>query len=100
MPTFSDYYTQRGKIPTRLTLGFSYLTALYQRAKRIDGKYFAGTIELKDEPVYLERFASGYSVKEFMQDATLWGEDLTAYEGFLTTVEDTVFQINQGGQLP
>ena len=51
-----------------------------------DGKYYAKlpsrTIEMKDDEKYLEYFANGGCVIEFMQDETVWGEDLTKYEGF------------------
>ena len=51
-----------------------------------DGKYYAKlpsrTIEMKDDEKYLEYFANGGCVIEFMKDETVWGEDLTKYEGF------------------
>ncbi len=52
-----------------------------------DGKYYAKlparTIKMKDDEKYLEYFANGGCVIEFMKNETVWGEDLTKYEGFL-----------------
>ena len=72
--------------------------ALYKiTTKGDDGKYYANlpsrTIEMKDDEKYLEYFANGGCVIEFMKDETVWGEDLTKYEGFAAAVK-TIFWLN------
>lgn len=71
------------------------LMALYKiTTKGDDGKYYAKlpsrTIEMKDDEKYLEYFANGGCVIEFIKDETVWGEDLTKYEGFAAAVK-TIF---------
>ena len=53
-------------------------------------------IELKDDLPYLEYFANGGSVVEFMANADVWGEDLTAYAGFAYAVFGNVEKIKKG----
>lgn len=95
LPSFKDYYEAHGEIPENLTKGFAYLMAMYKLTeKREDGKYYAKlpsrTIEMRDEEKYLEYFANGGCVIEFMRDESVWGEDLTLYAGFAETVKGYV----------
>ena len=53
-------------------------------------------IELKDDLPYLEYFANGGEIAAFMSDAAVWGEDLTAYNGFMQAVEENVEKIKKG----
>ena len=100
LPSFKDYYKKNGKIPPHLTVGFSYLMALYSGVTERDGGFTvtlpAGECEFKDDTPYLRHFASGGSISEFMRDASVWGEDLTLYEGFLETVTQNVLKIKEG----
>ncbi|MBR1677555.1 MAG: tagaturonate reductase [Clostridia bacterium] len=101
LPSFKDYYGKHGKIPENLTLGFSYLMATYKSIiKEDDGKFYiqlpTRKIELKDDFTYLEYFASGGCVIEFMKDEKVWGEDLTKYDGFATEVKKNVKAIRSG----
>ena len=101
LPSFKDYFEKFGKIPSNLTVGFSYLMAIYTSIfKGDDGKFYAklpsGAVEYKDDIPYLEYFANGGSVKEFMQDVSVWGEDLTKYPEFLNTVEANLNTIKSG----
>ena len=101
LPSFSDYYNQYGKIPANLTLGFSYLMATYASIKKeADGKYYVQLpnrkIEVKDDIPYLEYFANGGDIADFMKDEKVWGENLTAYKGFLEAVEKNVKAIIGG----
>ncbi len=89
LPTFSDYYKKNGKIAPNLTVGFSYLMYLYQT--RID--------EVKDDQPYLDYFKAGKPVKDFMANAEVWGEDLTAYKGFYEAVEENLQKIAKGAVL-
>ena len=65
-----------------------------------DGKFYAnlpsGAVEFKDDVPYLEYFANGGNVENFMKDVAVWGEDLTKYPEFLTTVENNLKLIKSG----
>ena len=103
LPSFKDYYACNGKIPTYLTIGFSYLMALYSRIEKKGETYMVvlpmREIEMKDDVPYLEYFAKGNSVVDFMKDESVWGEDLTKYVGFATAVTENIEKINKGGVL-
>jgi len=103
LPSFKDYYACHGKIPTYLTIGFSYLMALYSRIEKKGEAYMVALptreIEVKDDVPYLEYFAKGNSVLDFMKDESVWGEDLTKYVGFVAAVTDNIERINKGGVL-
>jgi tagaturonate reductase len=100
LPSFKDYYAEHGKIAPNLTIGFSYLMALYSSINKQGDKYIVKVpnreIELKDDLPYLEYFANGNSVKAFMSDENIWGEDLTVYAGFAKEVEINVAKIKEG----
>ncbi len=103
LPSFKDYYTEHGKIAPNLTVGFSYLMALYSSSEKQGDKYAVKVpqreIELKDDLPYLEYFANKNSIVDFMSDKNVWGEDLTAYVGFAETVLNNVEKIKQGVSL-
>jgi len=103
LPSFRAYYQARGKLPKWLTIGFSYLMALYSSAKKAEVGYVAqlpaGAIPLQDTAAYLEHFANGGTIRAFMEDAGIWGEDLTAYPGFCEAVTDYVQRIRKGERL-
>lgn len=103
LPTFRDYYNAHGQIPKWMTIGFSYLMALYARVKADGNKFTAAlptrTIQVMDDRPYLDYFANGGTIREFMADAAVWGEDLTAYQGFADTVLSNVEKITQGACL-
>ena len=103
LPSFKDYYEKYGKIPTNLTIGFSYLMAIYSSVYNEDGKYLVDlptrTVEIKDDIPYLEYFANRNSIEEFMKDVNVWGEDLTQYKDFLFTVICNVNEIKDGNNL-
>ena len=103
LPSFKDYYAQYGKIPPCLTIGFSYLMAMYSSIQKQGDKYLvqvpSRTIELKDDLPYLEYFAGGGSVVDFMSKADVWGEDLTAYAGFADAVFANLEKIKKGESL-
>ncbi|MBR6709890.1 MAG: tagaturonate reductase [Clostridia bacterium] len=100
LPSFKDYYRDHEEIAPNLTVGFSYLMALYSGVEKTEGRYYArlqnGTIELCDEPTYLEHFAAKRSIADFMSDVTVWGEDLTQYRAFCETVMNNVEKIKKG----
>ena len=100
LPSFKDYYAEHGKIAPHLTVGFSYLMALYSSIEKQGEKYTVKVpnreIELKDDLPYLEYFAGGNGVRAFMADESIWGEDLTAYAGFANAVLENVEKIKKG----
>ncbi len=100
LPSFKDYYKKHGKIPHNLTVGFSYLMALYSSVKKENDGYGvclkSGKIELKDDVQYLEYFANNQPIGEFMAKIDVWGEDLTRYEGFEQEVIENVKKIQRG----
>ena len=100
MPSFKDYYEKYGKVPENLAIGFSYLMALYSGVFAREDKYFVQLptreIQLIDDKPYLDYFANGGSVEDFMSNAEIWGEDLTKYEKFVTIVTNHLEQIKKG----
>lgn len=100
LPSFKDYYFDRGKLAPYLTIGFSYLMALYVSVQKQGDRYVSKLedrmIELNDDVSYLEYFADGKSIVGFMSDKNVWGEDLTNYEGFAETVLSNVEKIKKG----
>ena len=100
LPSFKDFYAQYGEVPPCITIGFSYLMAMYSSIEKQGDKYMVKVpnreIELKDDLPYLEYFANGGSVVEFMAKADVWGEDLTAYAGFADVLFGNVEKIKKG----
>ena len=101
LPSFKDYYEKNGKVPENLTKGFASIMAAYKEVKKgEDGKYYAKLparkIEIKDDERYLGYFANGGCVIKFMQDESVWGEDLTEYAGFAEAVKSTVKKLRSG----
>lgn len=101
LPSFKDYYSRFGVIAPHLTVGFSYLMALYSSIEEQDGKYQARvanrTLEIKDDLPYLQYFAvKNPSIQAFMADEGVWGEDLTKFEGFSQAVLENIQKINEG----
>lgn len=100
LPSFQDYYKAHGVIAPRLTVGFSYLMALYSMIEKNGDKYTVTLanreIELKDDLPYLEYFANKKSVGGFMSDVDIWGEDLTKYGNFYEEVLEKVEKIKNG----
>ncbi len=104
LPSFTDYYNANGKIPTNLTIGFSYLMAIYSNAKKAeDGKYYvelpSRKVQIIDDEPYLAYFDKGGCPIEFMKDVNVWGEDLTLYKGFAETVANNLKLIKEGKNL-
>lgn len=100
LPSFQDYYKAHGVIAPRLTVGFSYLMALYSMIEKNGDKYTVTLanreIEMKDDLPYLEYFANKKSVGGFMSDVDIWGEDLTKYGNFYEEVVENMEKIKNG----
>ena len=103
LPSFKDYYAKYGKIAPNMTIGFSYLMAVYTSLVK-EGDVFKAVlpskaVEYKDDVPYLEYFANGGCPIEFMKDVNVWGEDLTAYAGFADAVKANLEKIKAGEEL-
>lgn len=100
LPSFKDYVAKHGKIPKYLTMGFSYLMALYSMIEKTENGYVAklpsGTISVMDDKPHLEYFEAKGEVSEFMAKADVWGEDLTLIDGFSKAVAGNVSKILSG----
>ena len=100
LPSFKDYYNDHGEIAPKLTVGFSYLMALYSTLKKSGEGYVAclpsGEVDFKDDLPYLAYFTEGNSIVDFMKDVNVWGEDLTAYANFAESVLANVEKIKAG----
>ena len=98
LPSFKDYYERFGKIPERLTVGFSYLMATYMGLEKRGEEFFVKLptreVEIKEDKPYLEYFAAKKPLLDFMKDVNVWGEDLTAYAGFADSVLQNIEKIN------
>ncbi|MBQ8685627.1 MAG: tagaturonate reductase [Clostridia bacterium] len=103
LPSFKDYYVRNEKIPTYLTIGFSYLMYLYSKIERVGDKYVAKVadkeLDMKDDLPYLEYFAAKKPIGGFMADVDVWGEDLTKYAGFYDAVNANIHKIVRGERL-
>ncbi len=103
LPSFKDYYAAHGSLAPYLTVGFSYLMALYSLTEKRGDKYIAKLptreIEMQDDLPYLEFFACGGKISDFMRDEAIFGEDLTKYEGFENAVTSNVEKIKKGESL-
>lgn len=103
LPSFRDYVQRHGHIPPNMTKGFAYLVQLYKQAKKQGDGYISvlpgREIPLMDEEPYLSYFSNGGTVASLMRDETIWGEDLTRYEGFLPQVEGYLNILEGGGSL-
>ena len=103
LPSFKDYYNANGKIAPNMTIGFSYLMAVYTSLVK-DGDIYKAVLPHKsvqyiDDAPYLEFFANGGSAIDFMKDVNVWGEDLTTYKGFAEQVEKNLELIKAGKEL-
>lgn len=100
LPSFQDYYKAHGVIAPHLTVGFSYLMALYSMIEKNGDKYTVTLanreIEIKDDLPYLEYFANKKSVGGFMSDVDIWGDDLTKYGNFYEEVLEKIEKIKNG----
>ena len=94
LPSFKDYYNRHDEIAENLTYGFACLMKIYSGIKAQGDKFVYDLperqIQIQDDLPYLEYFANGGSVKAFMQDKNVWGEDLTEYKGFYEKVEEII----------
>ncbi len=103
LPSFKDYYLTNGKIAPMMTIGFSYLMAIYSSLVKKENGYFVKLptreVQIIDDAPYLEYFANGGSIEGFMKDVNVWGENLDDYADFICTVVSNVAKIKNGENL-
>ena len=105
LPIFRDYYIAQRKLPQRIVFGLSALIRMYK------GEFEGDKIELKEDSKILNLFASNwrkYDDKEMemnilvgiiLSNMSIWGEDLTNYEGLAQAVTENIISIEQIGVL-
>lgn len=108
LPTFRDNYKAHGEIPRLLTFSFAALLAFYT-SDSLEGGVLKGNrggqpYDVKDDEAALEFFAkssTALSEEAFAQAAAshteFWGEDLSAYEGFVPAVAGYLARIKAEG---
>lgn len=100
LPSFEDYMAKYNKLPTFLTIGFSYLMALLSSIEKTENgciaKVGGNTISVMDDAPNLQHFIDGKSVADFMKKVDVWGQDLTKIDGFEKAVTENVAKIKQG----
>lgn len=97
--SFIDYYQRHNKIATYLTIGFAYLINMYQNIEHIQDKYIchlpSRDIVINDEEKYLNYF-NKHTVKDFLSDVSIWGRDLTSFNGLEETINGYLKDIKNG----
>ena len=101
--SFKDYVKANGKLPTALTFSFAALLAFYMGHE----KNGHAPYELQDNADVLEFFAElvkkDLPVAEFVDTVAkktdFWGEDLSAYEGFVPAVAGYLSDILDNGAM-
>ena len=86
LPSFKDYYLKYGKVAKNLTIGFTYLIKLYY--EQYD--------KLNDEKEFLEIFARKTPISEILRNEKMWGEDLSKYDGFESSILENLKKIDSG----
>ena len=104
LPSFKDYYKNKGELPKLITFSFAALLAFYSSndlredglyAKRANGDEYV----IHDDKAVLEFFAENSGKTDFINKAcantNFWGEDLSAYNNFTAEVTYWYEKINK-----
>jgi len=99
LPTVKDYLRINGKLPAHAMFSLASLIKFYS------GKRGENAIALKDDPAYLEYFASLYAknldeealVKDVLAQTNMWGEDLNKVADMTAQVTKYLKEINSKG---
>ncbi|MBO4432174.1 MAG: tagaturonate reductase [Clostridia bacterium] len=95
LPSFKDYYKNNGKLPRLITFSFAALLAFYSSSDLKDDGLYAkrpsgGEYVIHDDKAVLEFFAENTRNPDFIEkvckNTAFWGEDMTAYAGFVDSV--------------
>lgn len=95
LPSFKDYYKNKGELPKLITFSFAALLAFYSSndlredglyAKRLNGDEYV----IHDDKAVLEFFAENIGKADFIakacSNADFWGEDMSLYNNFTNEV--------------
>ena len=95
LPSFKDYYRNKGELPKLITFSFAALLAFYSSddlredglyAKRSNGDEYV----IHDDKAVLEFFAENTGKADFVEkackNADFWGEDMSLYNNFVEEV--------------
>ncbi len=103
LPTFKEYYLLKGVIPKRIAFGLSALIRMYS------GSFDGEKIDLNDDQKTLQLFSKNWAkfnskelnlivlVAIILSDISIWGEDLTKYDGLTKLVTSNIESINDIG---
>lgn len=103
LPTFKDYYISERQLPKRIVFALSALICFYR------GEFNEENIELKDDIKVLNFFTlnwrkyinkelnSNVLVGIILSEISIWGEDLTRYEGLVAMVSSNIISIDRIG---
>ena len=105
LPTLTDYYVAQGSLPKRIVFGLSALIRFYK------GEFNGEKIELNDDAKVLNFFASNWGKYEsndlkmnilvgvILSNTSVWGKDLTRFEGLVEMVTQNIISIENNGVL-
>jgi tagaturonate reductase len=103
LPTFKDYYLSQRELPQNIVFGLSALLRMYK------GEFGGEKIELNDDEKVLHFFALNwkkYEDKEMemnilvgiiLSNISIWGEDLTIFDGLVERVSENIISIEEFG---
>lgn len=106
IPLLQQYYRKTGKIPQQMALGFAAYLLFMNCSAGSDNKYYGEAggrsylVEDESAGTLASKWAScdaGELAEEVLKDKALWGDDLTALEGFAQAVEENIQIIQKEG---
>jgi tagaturonate reductase len=91
LPSLLSYWEKNQSWPANLTMGFAALILFYK------GDFKGETLPLNDNPTVISIFSTAWSkpnlvdtLTEICANETLWGQDLSQYEGLISTLESCI----------
>jgi tagaturonate reductase len=91
LPSLLSYWEKNQSWPANLTMGFAALILFYK------GDFKGETLPLNDDPTVISIFSTAWSkpnlvdtLTEICANETLWGQDLSQYEGLISTLESCI----------
>jgi tagaturonate reductase len=106
VPVLLQYYRLFNMVPQHIALGFAAYILFMRAVKEKDGNYF-GTFDTDYYPINDDKAAYFYTkwkteeptliARSVLQDAKLWGKDLSTLPGFADAVQERIDEINERG---
>ena len=106
VPVLLQYHQVFNNVPQNIALGFAAYILFMKAVKEKDGNYFGSRdtdlYPIKDDKAayYYEKWKKikpEQMAKSVLQDANLWGRDLSALPGFADAVQEKIDDINERG---